>query len=900
MARTLVETKLYAPHPRHVLVERTRLADRLNDAERARLVLVSAPTGFGKSTLLAAWAERRAAAGDAIAWVSLEPSDDDPTAFWTYVAAAIQRAVPAARAAATLLEDVEPPPVATVLAVLVNDLARVDADVTLVLDDFHVIQSSEVADQLAVLLERLPPRVRVAIATRADPAFPIGRLRAKGELVEVRAADLRFTTDETAAYLNEVMSLGLDAPDVTALEERTEGWIAALQLAALSMAGRDDPSAFIASFTGDDRFVVDYLIEEVLERQPDDVRAFLLETSILDRLTGDLCDALTGRSDGRNMLEALDRSNLFVVALDARREWYRYHHLFAELLRSRLNDERPSRGEGLHRRAAAWLEAHAERDAAIRHALAGRDWNRAADLLERAIPDLRRGRQELTLRRLLGALPPELMRTRPVLTIGYVGSLMSNGEIDDIDGLLADAERWLEADAPRSEMVVADEAELARLPSAIAMYRAAQSRIRGDDAASVEHAHRAHELAGPDDHLGRGGAAGFLALAAWTRGDLDEAHAHWTEAMASIERAGHLVDAIAIVRALAEIRAAQGRLRDARRTYERGLEAATTGRAVPLRGTADLHTGLAELALEANDLDGAAEHLRRSAELDDLGLGLPQNAARRRVVAALVRAAEGDPAAALNVLEEAEGVYLGEYFPIVRPIPALRARLWLLAGRPADAEDWAAACGLSVDTPVGYLREYELVTLARVLVARSARVGDAAPMRDAAMLLERVVTAADAGGRRRTAMECLVLLSIAGDQLGEKPRSLAALHRALDLAAPEGYVRPFVGEGEPMTALLKAAIAHGIRVPLARRLLAAAETPPKQPLPEPLSGRELEVLGLLATELSGPEIAERLVVGLSTVRSHTKRIYAKLDVNGRRAAVRRADELGLLPNATRR
>ena len=390
MAGPLLETKLYVPRRRRGLVARPRLSERLNRGAESKLTLVSAPAGFGKTTLLAEWLAAAPADGRSAAWLSLDQRDNDPALFWTYLIAALQTAAPGVGAGALVAPAVAPaarskrssPRCSTTSAPSPND-------VVLVLDDYHVIDAREVQDGMAFLLEHLPPQLHLVIASRADPALPLARLRARGELVEIRAADLRFTPDEAAAYLNEVMGLALTAQDVAALEGRTEGWIAALQLAALSMQGRDDVAGFIAGFAGDDRYIVDYLVEEVLQRQPEQVRSFLLQTSILDRLSGPLCDAVTGQDGGKAMLEALDRGNLFLVPLDDRRQWYRYHHLFADVLRARLLDEQPDRVPELHRRASDWYEQNGERSEAIRHALAGEDFERAADLVELAIPAMR-------------------------------------------------------------------------------------------------------------------------------------------------------------------------------------------------------------------------------------------------------------------------------------------------------------------------------------------------------------------------------------------------------------------------------------------------------------------------------------------------------------------------------
>jgi LuxR family maltose regulon positive regulatory protein len=443
----LLQTKLFVPRSRRGLVPRPRLTERLDRGAASKLMIVSAPAGFGKTTLLAEWL----AAGSArptnepsAAWLSLDQGDNDPATFWTYVIAALQTVAPGVGAdTLTLLQEPQPPPIESVLTTLLNDLDAIASDILLVLDDYHVIDARDVQDGMAFLLDHLPPQLHLVIASRADPALPLARLRARDELVEVRAAELRFTPDEAATYLNEMMGLVLTAQDVAALEGRTEGWIAALQLAALSIQGRDDVAAFIAGFAGDDRYIVDYLAEEVLQRQPEHVQDFLLQTSILDRLSGPLCDAVTGQGGGKAMLEALERGNLFLVPLDDRRRWYRYHHLFADVLQARLLDEQHHHVPDLHRRASAWYEQNGEQSVAIRHALAAKDFERAADLVELAIPALRRSRQEATLRGWVEVLPDELIRVRPVLSVTYAGALLLGGEFEGVESRLRDAERWL-------------------------------------------------------------------------------------------------------------------------------------------------------------------------------------------------------------------------------------------------------------------------------------------------------------------------------------------------------------------------------------------------------------------------------------------------------------------------
>ncbi|MEO7295260.1 MAG: LuxR C-terminal-related transcriptional regulator [Candidatus Limnocylindria bacterium] len=903
MARPILETKFYAPRARSDLVSRPRLAERVRRGLDAKLTLVSAPAGFGKTTLLSEWLDASSSDDRSVAWLSLDEADNDSASFWTYLTTSLKRATPAAGAALSLLQEPQPPPIETILTALLNGLGQAQDDFVLVLDDYHVVDARDVQEHMAFLLDHLPPRMHLVLATRADPALPLSRMRARGELVEIRAADLRFTADEAAAYLNEMMGLQLTARDVAALEARTEGWIAALQLAALSMQGRDDVAGFIAGFAGDDRFVVDYLVEEVLQRLPNDRRRFLLQTSILDRMNGALCDAVTGQHGGRSTLEALERANLFVIPLDASRQWYRYHHLFADVMRARLLDEEPDLIPDLHRRASEWYEQNGERSQAIRHALAGEDFERAASMIELEIPALRRARQEADMRRWLEALPEDVFRVRPVLSVGYVGALMVNGKLQDVEALLAGAERWLGI-TTSAEMVVADESELRRLPSAIAMYRAALAQILGDTEATLGHARRALDLAGDDDPVGRGGAAGFLALASWGNGDLEAAHGFWADAMASLLQAGHIVDAVGCRRPLAEIRMAQGRPREAMDTYEQGLRLAAEHGATVLRGAADLHVGMSELLLEWNDLDAAADHLLKSNDLGEKG-GLAQNPYRWHVAMARLREAEGEAAGALGLLRESLRLYVSEYFPVVRPIHALTARIYAAQGRLAEATDWVREHGLSVEDDLSYVREYEHITLARVLMARSRHTHDQRSMRDAMALLQRLLEAAEEGRRQRSVIEILMLLALAQHPLGSSSTALVPLGRALALAEPEGYVRTFVSEGAPMAALLTAAAGHGIAPDYARFLLeelgrADGRTSAGQQLMEPLTERELDVIRLLGTELDGPAIARELVVGLSTVRTHTKSIYAKLGVNSRRAAVRRGEELGLLSRATKR
>jgi len=904
----LLETKLYVPRPRRHPVVRQRLSDRLGQGLETKLTLVSAPAGFGKTTLLAEWIARSASVKRSTAWLSLDGGDSQPDAFWTYLIRALQTVAPEVGGRALdLLGAGQPPPIETILATLLNDLGGGAAhDLVLVLDDYHLVEGHEIQVGMEYLLEHLPPRLHVVIASRADPGLRLSRLRARGELVEIRAADLRFTPDEAAAYLHEVMGLDLSATHVAALEARTEGWIAALQLAGLSMQGRDDVAGFIAGFAGDDRYIVDYLVEEVLHRQPEQVRDFLLATSILARMTGALCDAVTDDSGGGAMLESLERGNLFLVPLDDRRQWYRYHHLFGDVLQARLLAEDRGRVAELHRRASEWLERAGDRPEAIRHALAGADFPRAAGLIELAIPDSTRHRREATLRHWLDALPDSLIRTRPVLSDIYAGTILTRGETEGVEERLQDAERWLHgpAEVPAgggetgTSMVVVDHEAFRRLPGMIAIHRAGQARLLGDVAGTIRHARRALDLFEADDPIGQASASTLLALAYWTNADLEAATGLYVAAMAGFEKAGHLSDTIGLAIALADMRIAQGRLGDAMRIYERGLELASSQGAVILRGAADMHVGISEILRERNDLAGAAQHLQRATDLGEDN-GLPQNPYRSRVAAALLRRAEGDLDAAVELLRAAERRYATDFSPPVRPVTAVRARVLIAGGSLSAARTWARDHGLSVDDELTYVREFEHVTLARLLLAEATRDRADRALAEARDFLERLLAAADAGGRTGSVIDILVVLGLAHQAAGDRPAAVSALTRSIALAEPEGYVRAFADEGPPMAALLKLAAGQRDASGYVRRLLAAtipaADRPAlDQPLVEPLSERELEVLRLLDSELDGPDIARELTVSLATVRTHTRNVYAKLGVNNRRAAVRRAAELGLL------
>lgn len=901
MAMPVLSTKLFIPILRPQAVVRPGLVGRLREGLRSgrKLTLISAPAGFGKTTLLSEWVAdaqgRDSQLG--VGWLSLDAGDNDPSRFLTYLVSALQRADPAlsSEALSLPLTSCEP-----ALTSLINEVAQSSKEIILVLDDFQLIEEKSIRDALVFLLDRLPSNLHLVISSRSDPLLPVARLRAGGELTELRAADLRFTPDEAATFLNQMVEPELSADDVAALDKRTEGWIAGLQLAALSMQGITDVSGFIRGFTGSNRFVIDYLAEEVLQRQPDHVRDFLLRTAILDRLTGPLCDAVTGQPGSSQVLESLERDNLFVVPLDDRRQWYRYHHLFADVLRARLLRDQPERIPHLHGLASEWHEQNHLPENAVTHALAAKDFERAARVIEGVVPAVRKSRQDATLLRWLTLLPEEVIDRRPVLGVYRAWSSLVSGDVGAVEPRLRVAERALAArtdDGTPAHDSVAGE-ELRTLPVTIAVYRAAAAQARGDVAAMVTYAEQALELTGPDDHLGRGAAAGFLGLASWATGDLEAGLRAFGEVRTSLRLAGNLVDMLATTVVLADMLIPQGRLREAHRSYEQTLQLAAEQGEPPPQSTADLHVGLSELLRERNELPAAAGHLATSEALGEYASS-HENRHRWFIAMARLRQTEGQLDAALDLLSTAEGLYRRGFFPEVRPIAAMKARIWIEQGRFDEAAAWARDQGLSTEDDLSYLREFGHITVVKLLIAKHRAEPRERTIQAATGLLDRLLVAAEAGGRTGSAIEILVLQALANQAQGRIPSALAQLERALTLAEPEGYSRLFADEGAPMTALLRAAADAGVRPDYVHRLsLAIGQADGVgvsiRGIPDALSARELHVLRLLATELSGPQIARELYVSLNTLRTHTRHIFGKLDVNSRPEAVSRAAELGVI------
>ena len=904
MATPILATKLFIPPPRPKVVVRSRLIERLNEGlQRAPgMTLISAPAGFGKTTLVTNWVQLKDEIGrmkdeaslhpSRVAWLSLDEGDSDPTRFLTYFVAALQTVAPQLGESVLGVLQAPQPPVQEILTTLLNEIAARPDPFMLVLDDYHVVEAPAVDAALAFLLEHQPPQLHLVITTREDPALPLARLRARGQLTELRAADLRFTPTEAAEFLNPVMGLQLSPDDIAALEDRTEGWIAGLQLAALSMQGQPDASTFIQAFTGSHRFVLDYLVEEVLQRQPEPVQTFLLRTSLLNRLCGPLCDAvlLTPAGTGQETLEYIEHANLFIVPMDSDRRWYRYHHLFADLLRQRLrqqllktNADADSGVNELHIRASQWYEDNGLELEAFRHAAAAQDVERAERLMEGGgMPLTFRGAAAPVLN-WLASLPTAVLDARPSLWVTYASALLFSNQNTVVEPKLQAAEAALQA---QPGAVPDDRAR--DLIGRIAAMRATLAVIQHDVDAIIAQSRRALEHLHPDNLPVRTATTWTLGFAYQAQGNRAAAGEAFSEVIAIGQSSGDSIYTLAATLSLGQIQEANNQLHLAAETYRRALVLAGN----PPRSMAcEVYLGLARISYEWNDLEAAEQHGQQSDQLARQMKGV-DTFVSYRVFLARLRLALGDVAGAAAILDEAEQYARQHGFAHKLPeVAAVQVLALLRQGRP---EAMAAATRLADAHNLPFSR-------ARVHLAH----GDPA---SALAVLEPVRQPVEARGWADERLKFRVLQAVALQAQGEKKLAVQWLGDALTPAEPGGFVRTFVDEGLSMAQLLSQAAAQGIRPDYARRLLAAFEAeahksqgaadrppaPSAQILAEPLSQRELEVLRLMAQGLSNREISERLFLALDTVKGHNRKIFEKLAVQRRTEAVARAHELGLL------
>jgi LuxR family maltose regulon positive regulatory protein len=917
----LLRTKLYIPpiQPDAQHVPRSRLLERLDVGLHGKLTLVSAPAGFGKTTLIGEWVQSLGRTDPHVAtcWLSLDEGDNDLQRFLTYLVAALQTLASGkvegieadiGKGVLSTLLSPQPPPAEAILTALINELTALPGRIVLVLDDYHLIDAQPIHDALTFLLRRQPPQLHLVIASREDPDLSLARLRARGQLTELRATDLRFSSSEAAVFLNQVMGLDLSVEDIAALEARTEGWIAGLQLAAISMQGRKDVAGFIRSFTGSHHFVLDYLVEEVWQQQSERVQDFLLHTSILDRLTGSLCDGLTGQRNGQSTLEMLERANLFIVPLDDERRWYRYHHLFADLLRQRLRQAQPEQIATLHHRASEWYEQNRHSGEAIEHALCAKDFERAAILVEQHFDATYQRGEHTKLRLWLAKLPVRLVYSKPQLCIFYAWNLFSSGQLDAAERSLRAAEKALESSAVRkTDASSKDQGQLSgtdilTLQGRLAAMWAFLASYRGDVAGTIRYARQSLDDLPEQEYTWRSTAATALGDAYESKGEVAAAYQARLAALATSKASGDVyLTTLANLKVAVTLRM-QGQLQRVIEICQRQMQRAKESGVSQTVVAGWLLAIWGEVLAETNDLDRALQQAIEGVELID----------RSRDVAMLgwsnlclirVLFSRGELAAAEKVVQKVAHTAREQHVPpwITNQIAAWEARIWVAQGKLDAASQWVGERGLDAGGDPAVLHEVEYVALARILIAQGR-------LDETTTLLQRVLEAAEAGGRTTRVIEILLLQALACQAGGDPNRVMAALERALTLAEPGGYVRIFVDEGPPMARLLYEALSRGIAPQYVQRLLAAFPiAEPEQPDPtrtqatasglvEPLSERELEVLQLISEGLTNPEIASKLFLSLHTVKVHAHNIYGKLGVHNRTGAAARARALGLLPS----
>ena len=919
----LLATKFYNPPLRPELVFRQRLIEQLNNGLHHKLMLISAPAGFGKTTLVGEWlgtlqnSDGKTNPGEyKVAWLSLDSSDNDPIRFLSYFVTALSRInggeIAVGKGALGMLQSTQSPPVESVLTKLINDLAAMTGKIVFVLDDYHLIDSQTVHDAVSFFIENMPSQIHLVIATREDPLLPIPRLRARDQMTELRAADLRFTSSEVVDFLNHVMGLNLTTEDISALETRTEGWIAGLQLAAISLRGRTDISTFVKSFTGSHRLVLDYLIEEVLNQQSEEVQDFLLQTSILDQLTGPLCDALTGKDNGQQVLEMFDHANLFIVSLDEERRWYRYHHLFADLLRQRLSQNQPDVVQSLHLRASRWYEQNKFMDDAIEHSLVSKEFDRTTRLIaEHADVIWQRG-EHRRLTDLLKSVPIELIFSKPRLCVFLAWYSFLSGEQEITKQCIQAAEEALDdksghrAESMSPKQVRMIDPEKALLLGRIAAIRAFMDSFQGELSSMIQNAHRALDYLPDDERNWRRLSAMTLGDIYGYKGDIPASYDARYEVYRVCKMAGDIYNTMVASSKLAITLRAQGRLQETIDLCEEQIQAASEiGQAQsPLIGFIMLVLGevLAELNNLDKALDLALEGINITETSDNLifvGWGY-FNLIR-------IHFSQGNFAAVEEIIEKLEGLSQESNVPswVMGLMATWQVRTWLAQDNLDEPSQWAKERGLNIDfespqsIEIDFFAMFDYIILARIWMAQGQ-------LEKTIKLLGHLFVIAGNGGRTANMIEILMLQALAFQEQGDANQAFDALERSFALAEPKGFIRIFVDEGPPMARLLYEALSNGNASDYVQRLLSAfpdednARSTSPQPassttdLIEPLSERELEILQLLAEGLSNQEIGSQLYLSLNTVKAHTRNIYGKLGVNSRTQASARARTLGIL------
>lgn len=877
MITRLLATKFHIPPWRASGVRRPRLLERLDAGlrEGRRLSLISAPAGYGKTTLVAEWIHSLRAGGRHAAWLSLDAADNDPERFLRYLAAAFRQAGETAAAQIQPLFDLPRlPPAGALLDALINALDGAEAPILLALEDYHVITEPEIHEGLQYFLDHLPAGVHLVLTTREDPPLPLPRLRARGQMTEIRAHDLRFTPAEARQFLLQSLNVELAEEAAQALEKRTEGWAVGLQLAGLALQNIPDPRAFIENFRGSHRYVLDYLAEEVIRQQGEEMQRFLTQTSVLERFNAPACAALTGRADAQELIAQLERANLFIVPLDDERRWYRYHHLFADYLRTLLGEAEQA---ALYKKASAWHEANDLLAEAAQYALASRDYEFAADLIERAVSKSTAwsGGNLVMLSGWLDALPPQALQRRPGLSLSASRILYLSGRFDQAEKHIAQTEAALKAQ-PASP-------ETGQMLALAALYHGSIAAVRGDFRQAVDQTTYALERIPRDNHLAH--ARGYFSLGqAYELADQpDLAVENFLRSSDEARLAGVLFLAIQARCSAAQVQITQGRLSLAEQTCREAVQAAG-GEAIPPLGLA--WSVLGGIVLERNDIDAAEQLLRDGAALSRQG-GLLDNVLYGQSHLARLLAAKGDASAAFAAVEEARQMMWYFAAPrIAAVIGATVARLQLFTGQVQAAAQWAAAYQAERAAP--HL-EFAELTLARVLLATGAP--EAVPA-----VLNPILEQAARAGRKQACIETMLLLALYHRARGENAPALEWLGQSLQLAAPEGYARIYLDEGEPLLEMLpRARSAAPALVDALLKMGRPGGTPlsPNAQLPEPLSEQELRVLQLIVAGKSNREIAAELFISVGTAKWHVHNVLQKLEVSSRPQAIARARELGL-------
>jgi len=906
MSSSILATKLFIPSTRPKFVPRPRLIDRLNEGLHRKLTFISAPAGFGKTTLVSEWV---AGIESQIAWISLDEGDNDPTRFLTYIIASINQIESVdstfGNGSLSMLQSPQPPSIEEILTSLINEIAAIPGKILLILDDYHLIKTQLVQNLLSFLLENMPPQLHLVIATREDPHLSLVLLRARGELTELRAADLRFTSNEAVEFLNQVMELELSDEDVAALESRTEGWISGMQLAALSMQGSNDAPGFIKSFTGSHRHVLDYLIEEILEQQPKNIQTFLLQTAILDRFSSSLCDAVTGGKNSQLTLEMLDRRNLFIVPLDNERCWYRYHHLFADMLRQRLHQTQAESGQMLHLRASQWYEQNRFTDESIEHALRGEDIERAARLIEEHANVVWERGEHTKLWRWMSGLPVEEVLSKPQLCIFQAWKLYVNGKQDASEGSLHAAE---EALITKIELISeTTRTERGRLPDSTRMKiqgRAATIRAhlafhRGDVEKMKKYSLKALEYLPKQDKSWRNTATVSLGDAYSISGDLESAYRIRSGALESCNAAGSIYPILAASMRLALTMRMQGKLHQVLDICQGQSIALKDSGLSQINEFGFMLAIWGEVRAELNDLNEAIHLVRKGKVLTerDKNVGTIgwSYLSLMRVLFSM-----GDYNGVTNYVQKTKEFYREFHVPewILYRMSAWQVRSWLAQGMLDAASQWVEERDLDVYGDLTYLNEREYIALARILIEHER-------LDESIALLKRLLEAQEKSGHITKTIEIMMLQALTLQSQGKPDQATATLEKALILAKPGGFIRIFIDEGSPMETLLKKKVEDSTMKEYVRKLLVAFtdnETRPSslslQSMIEPLSERELEVLQLIAKGLTNPEIASRLYLSTNTVKVHSRNIYAKLGVNNRVLATAKGKELGILSSAS--